>query len=83
MLTLNEGTLATAFVRAVFELVNVPTKFESVETCSVYESPTGDGAVHDAVKELTVALVNTKLVGAGVTVVNVLPKNVNAVEIPE
>ena len=83
MFTLSAGTLAVAVVKAELELVITPLKLVSVDTWNVYESPVGAEAVQLPVKLVVVAVEKTKLVGAFVTRVTVLPKFVKLVEIPE
>ena len=66
----SDVTVAKRF--AVIELVTVPVKSEAVATCSVYVSPTGDEADHDAVRLLFVDAVNVGAEGAVICDVCVL-----------
>ena len=77
-----ERPMFVALSNAVSELLTVPVKSDAVLTERVYVSPAGVGADHVAVKEVFVAFVNCRLVGAFDGNVFVLPNDKYPVDIP-
>ena len=64
------------------ELEIVPLKLESVLTCSVYVSPAGEEAVHEAVRLVVVAVVIERFVGVAAVTVTLLPRFTKLVDSP-